>query len=103
MEIKGVEAVSKLMTLMVGVLNINIPIVLDSRGGHWTYSPNKQYITGYNYRAGQYAGCLIRFSQLIDRSLKPNLEMQLDQHTPDLTGCWTFDPNIIINTNIMIK
>jgi len=88
---------------MVGVLNINVPIILDSRGGHWVYSPNRQYIIGYNYCAGQYAGCLIRFSQLVDRSLKSNLEMQLDQHKPDLTGCWTFDPNIIINNVIACK
>lgn len=92
----------KLTNIFTGLLNLhnNNGILIDTRGGYWVYNLSGKCIIGYEFCKGQYAGYYIRFSQLVDKCLLPNLENALNKHTPDLTKNWRFNPDIIINDNI---
>lgn len=91
--------VIKLKSLLTGLLNLqdNNGVLVDARGGYWVYSYSGKAIIGYDFCKGQYAGYFIRFSQIVDKCLLANLENALDNHTPDLSKNWRFNPDIIIN------
>jgi len=87
---------NKLMTLLLGIFNFNQKnYIIDERGGYFVTDITGKYILGYNYITGYYAGCYIRFSQLVGIELSYKLESSIDEHLPDLTGNWRFDPGLI--------
>lgn len=90
--------IKKLMTLTLGLFSLRQnPVFIDERGGHWVYNLSHTAVIGYNYICGQYAGHYVKFSQAVSVALMDRLEESLDSHTPNLTGLWQFNPDIIAN------
>lgn len=92
---------SKIIDMFASLLHLKTNnIITDFRGGHWVYSSNNNAVIGYDFNKGIYAGYFIRFSQSVDICLLPNLENALNNHTPDLTKNWWFNPDIILCDDI---